>query len=79
MFCSFLALILRKALQDKLDEKCPHTLEWDRIVKSLNDLRESEVTVSGRRFVWRDECKDPVGHVLRAVGVALPPTLRKIT
>ena len=79
VFCSFLALILRKALQDRLDEKCPHTLEWDRIVKSLDDLRESEVTVSGKRFVWRDECKDPVGHVLRAVGVALPPTLREIT
>jgi transposase len=78
VFCSFLALMLRKALQDKLDEQCPHTLEWDRVVKSLNDLRESEVTVSGKRFVFRDECMDPAGHVLRAVGVALPPTLREI-
>ena len=47
-------------------------------MKNLNDLRESAVTVSGKRFVFRDECTDPAGQVLRAVGVALPPTLREI-
>jgi hypothetical protein len=79
VFCSFLALILRKALQDRLDGCGLHSLEWAHIVQDLNQLREAEVTVSGKRFVLREECKGSVGHVLRAVGVAPPPTMREVT
>jgi transposase len=77
VFCSFLALILRKELQARL-EACGELLEWDDIVRDLDALTETEVVHEGKRFRLRAEAKGACGKVFQAVGVALPPTVRRL-
>jgi len=74
-FCSFLALVLRKELQDRIERK-GWTLEWNDIIRDLNSLQELEITTEGKRYVLRTETEGTIGKVFQACGVALPPTLR---
>ena len=74
VFCSFLALVLRKALQDRLDAK-GHELEWAHIVDDLHGLQEIELTVQGKAYRLRTETKGTIAAVFSACGVGLPPTL----
>lgn len=77
VFCSFLALLLRKELEDRLRKrKVP--FEWDRVIMDLTDLTETEIVHQGKRFVLRKETKGACGKVFQAAGVALPPTIRQI-
>jgi hypothetical protein len=75
VFCSFLALVLRKELQDRLERK-GWSLEWADILRDLDRLQEVEMSIEGKRYVVRTETKGTVGKVFQACGVALPPTLR---
>ena len=75
VFCSFLALILRKELQDRLEAK-GHVFEWADIVRDLNELEEMEIIQDGKRFLLRTEARGTCGKVFQATGVALPPTIR---
>jgi len=75
VFCSFLALALRKRLQEKLEEK-GWTLEWADMIRDLDNLVEMEVNVDGKGYVIRSDSRGVTGKVAQAVGVALPPTLR---
>ena len=75
VFCSFLALLLRKRLQDRLEEK-GWTLEWADVIRDVEELVETEISVEGKGYVIRSEARGVAGKVARAVGVALPPTLR---
>jgi transposase len=76
VFCSFLALMLRKQLQDQLARKdC--RLEWADVVRDLDNLVEMEIAIDGKGFVFRSPAKGSVGKVFQACGVALPPTLRR--
>ena len=75
VFCSFLALILRKELQDRLEAKGWH-LEWRDIVGDLNELLEMEISVKGKGYIVRSETKGTAGKVAQACAVALPPVLR---
>ena len=75
VFCSFLALILRKELQDRLEAKSWH-LEWRDIINDLNELLEMEISVKGKSYIVRSETKGTAGKVAQACGVALPPVLR---
>jgi transposase len=75
VFCSFLALLLRKRLQDHLDEK-GWTLEWADVIRDVEELVETEISVEGKGYVIRSEARGVAGKVARAAGVALPPTLR---
>jgi hypothetical protein len=77
VFCSFLALILRQQLEDRL-EAAGQQLEWADILRDLELLEEIEVEQSGRRFLLRTEARGVTGHVFQAVGVALPPTVRTV-
>lgn len=77
VFCSFLALILRKELQDRLQEKGWH-LEWDDMIRDLDNLEEMEVRVTGKGYIIRSESKGTVGKVAQACKVALPPALRSL-
>ena len=76
VFCSFLALILRKALEDRLQD-LGETLEWADVLRSLDGLEEIEVAQNTKRFFLRTEASGPCGKVFQAVGVALPPTVRQ--
>jgi len=75
VFCSFLALLLRKRLQDHLEEKGWH-LEWADVIRDVEELVEMEISVQGKGYVIRSETQGVAGKVAQAAGVALPPTLR---
>lgn len=77
IFCSFLALILRKALLDRL-EAAGQSYEWAEVVSDLDALQEVEVEHQEKRFRLRTEARRTCGPVFRAVGVALPPTVQQI-
>ena len=77
VFCSFLALILRKELQDRL-EKAGRQLEWKDVIRDLDRLEEIEVESKGKRLVLRTDACGVSGVVCQAAGVALPPNVRKL-
>jgi transposase len=77
VFCSFLALILRKALLDRL-EAAGHVYEWADVLRDLEALQEVEVEHHDKRFRLRTEARGSCGSVFLAVGVALPPTVQQI-
>jgi transposase len=76
VFCSFLALILRKELDRRL-EKAGHCLEWADIKQDLKALQEITIEDGGKTLAIRSECLGTCGKVFQAVGVAIPPTIRE--
>jgi len=81
VWCLFLALIVRKELQDRLEQKRTDVdeppLEWADVVRDLDNLAETEMVVSGKRYLVRTETKPAAAKVFKACGVALPPVLRQ--
>lgn len=75
VFCSFLALVLMKELQDRLEKK-GWKMEWDRLVRDLDHLKEIEIATAGKDVIIRNELRGDTGKVFRAAGVAIPPTVR---
>ena len=75
VFCSFLALLLRKRLEDLLEQK-GWRLEWADVIRDVEELVEMEISVGGKGYVIRSETVGVAGKVAQAAGVALPPTLR---
>ena len=76
VFCSFLALLLQRALEQRLEEK-GESWEWAEILRGLDNLQEVEALFQGKRFVLRSQVLGQAHKALRAAGVALPPTLRE--
>ena len=77
VFCSFLALVLRKELDRRL-ESAEHQFEWADIKRDLSALQEVSVEENGKSLAVRTACTGSCGKVFQAVGVALPPTIREI-
>jgi len=77
VFCSFLALVLRRALQERLDAK-ETSCEWADIKLDLDSLTEAELKHEGKRFILRSQPKGTCSTVFRAAGVALPPNIRDV-
>jgi transposase len=77
VFCSFLALVLRKELQDRLRTRGDGDVEWADIIRDLDALTVTEVEHHGKRFLLRSEARGVCGRVFQAAGVALPPTVRR--
>jgi transposase len=75
VFCSFLALLLRKELQDRLGRK-EWKLEWADVVRDLDNLNEMKLAINDKRFVFRGQTSGVAGKVFQACGIALPPVLR---
>jgi transposase len=74
VFCSFLALVMRKALQDRLARK-EWTLEWADIIRDVDKIEEITVDHNGKKFIIRNEVSGVAAKVFQAAGVALPPVL----
>ncbi len=74
VFCSFLALLLRRALEKRMEEK-GETWEWAEILRGLENLQEVEALFQGKRFVLRSQVLGEAHKAFMAAGVALPPTL----
>jgi hypothetical protein len=77
VFCSFLALVLRNSLQERLEAK-EISSEWADIKLDLDNLTEVELEHGGKRFVLRSKPKGVCNAVFRAAGVAFPPTIRNV-
>jgi hypothetical protein len=75
VFCSFLALVLKKALDDRI-AAVGRAGSWPEISADLDSLTETEIEHDGKRFVARSAPRPAASLALRAVGVALPPTIR---
>jgi transposase len=74
VFCSFLALLLRKELEDRLEQK-GFNVEWADVIRDLDNLVEMEITVSGKNYMVRSNTEGTIAKVFGACGVALPPML----
>ncbi|HXN44222.1 MAG TPA: IS1634 family transposase [Xanthobacteraceae bacterium] len=77
LFCSFLALVLRKELDERLDAAAADP-EWADIVRDLDRVEEVTVDQVTKRFVLRVQAPGCAGVVCKAVGVALPPLVRQL-
>jgi hypothetical protein len=75
VFCSFLALVLKRALDDRI-AALGRAGSWPEIIADLDSLTETEIEHDGKRFVARSAPRPAASLVLRAAGVALPPTIR---
>ena len=75
--CSFLALVLKKELEDRI-ATFGQANSWPDILADLNSLTETEVEQDGKRFLLRTPPRPAASLALRAAGVALPPTVRQI-
>ncbi len=76
VFCSFLALVLRKELDRRLSQ-AGHRFEWAEIKQDLKALQRVTIEEDGRRLSIRSQSKGVCGKVFKAVGVAMPPTLQE--
>jgi hypothetical protein len=77
LFCSFLALLLRKELDQRL-AAAGVSAEWADIVRDLDRVEQITVEQRGKRFVLRPQAPGCAGSVFQAVGVALPPLVRQL-
>jgi len=77
VFCSFMALVLKKALEDHI-AALGRTGSWPEIIADLDSLTETEMEQDGKRFVLRSAPRPAASLALRAVGVAMPPTVRHV-
>lgn len=75
VFCSFLALLLRYELQTRL-ATAGRDFEWADVIQDLQRLQQVEVEQAGQRYLLRSDLQGTCGPVLRALGVAAPPTVQ---
>jgi hypothetical protein len=78
VFCSFLAMVLRKELFDRLAARRHGALEWQHIVDDLDDLSEVVVEQDARRARLRTAPGPAVDPICRALGITLPPVFQEI-
>jgi Transposase DDE domain len=78
VFCSFLALILRK----ELDARCRTAglqPEWGDVLRDLDRLQEVVVEKDGRHMTLRTPATGLVGPLFKAARIALPANIRDHT
>jgi transposase len=76
VFCSFLALVLRKEL-DKHLERSGLNYEWYDIKQDLNNLREITLNDGGKEVIVRTEARGVCSSIFRSLGMSLPPTIQQ--
>jgi hypothetical protein len=78
VFCTFLALVLRKDLLDRLAAGSGAMPEWQCIVDDLLDLSGVEVEQDGRRAQLRTAPRPTIDPIWRALGLTLPPVFQEV-
>jgi hypothetical protein len=76
VFCSFLALVLRK----ELDERCRIAglrPEWADVLRELDRLQEIELNSDGRQVIMRTPATGIIGPLFKAARIALPANIRE--
>lgn len=77
VFASFLALVLKAELEQRI-AALGRTASWTETLADLDSLTETEIALDGKRFLVRSTPRPAASLVLRAAGVALPPTVRPL-
>ena len=75
VFCSFLALVLLKELQDRLEAR-GWRVEWKRLRDDLDELQELTLPLGEKTFAIRTPPVGEAGRAIQAVGIALGPSVR---
>ena len=72
--CSFLALILKKELEDRLAAADMSTrASWPAVLADLNSLTETEVQQDGKRFLLRSAPRPAASRCKPSASPYLPP------
>ena len=75
VFCSFLALILRK----ELDERCRKAgfrPEWGDVLRDLDRLQQATIEQDAKTWTVRTQADGCAAALLQAAGIALPPRIQ---
>jgi len=76
VFCSFLAMVLKKELEQRLGQG-GHSFEWADVQQDLKALQEVRLEEKSKRLHIRSECVGVCGKVFQSVGVAIPSVIRE--
>lgn len=77
VFCSFLALVLRKELEEALEANGDR-FEWEDVKRDLKAMQETTIEDQGKRITVRSRAEGCCGKIFQAVGVALPVTIKSV-
>ena len=75
VFCSFLALILRKELDTRC-RKAGLQPEWGDVLRDLDRLQRASIDHAGKTWSVRTEADGCAASLLHACGIALPPRVQ---
>jgi hypothetical protein len=76
VFCSFLALVLTKELDDRCQAAGFHP-EWGDVRRDLDRLQEVEINKDGKRLTLRTPVTGTAGRLFQAARIALPANVRE--
>ena len=76
VFCSFLALVLRKELDDRC-HAADFRPEWGDVLRDLDRLQEVELDKDGKRLILRTPTTGTAGRLFQAARIALPANIRE--
>jgi hypothetical protein len=76
VFCSFLALLLRKEFDDRC-QAAGLRPEWGDVRRDLDRLQEVEIAKDGKRLILRTPTTGIAGRLFQAARIALPPNTRE--
>ena len=77
VFCSFLALLLQKRLDD-LAEAAGTTLEWKTLLRDLDRLQQLRIRHRGADWLVRTDATPALTAVFRHAKIALPPRVKPL-
>lgn len=77
VFCSFLALVLRKELHDRC-RAADLQPQWLDVLFDLNRLQEARLEQGGKTWTVRTEATGVAPSLFKAVGIALPPRVAAV-
>lgn len=77
VFCSFLALCLKRELELRLADKGLQA-EWAEMIRGLDNLQQVELQLQGSRFFLRSQITGHASQAVRAAEVALPPVIQEV-
>lgn len=76
--CTFLALVLRQELLDRLAARGGTAPEWRCMINDLLDLSSVEVEQDGRRALLRTAPGSTIDPICRVLGITLPPVFQEL-
>ena len=76
VFCSFLALVLKKDLADRCTAS-DFKPEWAEVLRDLDRLQDIEINKDGKHLTLRTPTTGTAGKLFQLAGIALPPRIRE--